>query len=168
MQQLEALQRSFTSHISEVSHLDYWDRLTHLKLYSIERRFERYLVIYAWKIMEKMVVQPETFEIANMNSRTGRKFIFSNSNRASKFCELPFYRAKRVFNCLPRELRNITAVDVESFKYYLDKYLSKIPDEPNVTGYKKFRACATNSIHDQIPYLQSGDEAVTAPASPLS
>ncbi|KAG0697989.1 hypothetical protein GWK47_026160 [Chionoecetes opilio] len=41
-QSLEAVQRSFTSKISAVRDLDYWDRLEKLNLFSLERRRERF------------------------------------------------------------------------------------------------------------------------------
>ena len=171
MQELGALQRTFTYYINEVSNLDYWGRLAHLKLYSIERRFERYNIIYAWKIIERIIVQPESFRETDISSRTGRKFLFSNSSQThqvSKFSETPFNRVRKVFNSLPRELRNITAVDVERFKRQLDRFLSYIPDEPNVVGYRKFRSSTTNSIQDQMLYLQSGGDEVTASSFALT
>ena len=32
--------------ITEVQHLNYWERLHELKLYSLQRRFEHYIIIY--------------------------------------------------------------------------------------------------------------------------
>ena len=46
VRKLESVQRYFTSKISDVSHLDYWERLKILGLYSLERRRERYAIIY--------------------------------------------------------------------------------------------------------------------------
>ena len=172
MQEIEGLQRTFTNCISGVTNLDYWDRLSNLHLYSIERRFERYLIIYAWKIIERKVVSPETFTEYDIDSRTGRKFGFtqskSNETKRNFTYDSPFNRAKMTFNSLPKELRNITDVGVDNFKTQLDRFLSKIPDQPNVPGYRKYRACATNSIRDQFQHLEMGGNAVVAPASALS
>ena len=170
MQEIEGLQRTFTNCISGVTSLDYWDRLSNLHLYSIERRFDRYQIIYAWKIIEKKIVNPEPFTESDIESRTGRKFKFVKSNETKILFSpnAPFDRAKMAFNSLPKELRNITDVSVEYFKTQLDKFLSKIPDQPNVPGYKKFRACATNSISDQFQHLEMGGNAVVASASALS
>ena len=52
---LESVQRSFTRRIHGLGHMDYWQRLKHLRLYSLERRRERYMIIYAWKIIENLV-----------------------------------------------------------------------------------------------------------------
>ena len=121
MQEIEGLQRTFTNYISEVSNLDYWDRLSKLHLYSIERRFERYSIIYAWKIIEKIIISPELFSETDIDSRTGRKFILSSYSQTRTIAiNSPFKRAKQVFNSLPKHLRNISNVDADSFKNQLD------------------------------------------------
>ena len=38
---VEGIQRSYTAKIEDVKHLDYWQRLQELKMYSLERRRER-------------------------------------------------------------------------------------------------------------------------------
>ena len=35
--------------------LDYWDRLASLRMYSQERRRERYSIIFIWKIAQQLV-----------------------------------------------------------------------------------------------------------------
>ena len=45
-------QRSFLSKIRGIHHFSYWDQLKELKLYSLERRRERYIAIYIWRILE--------------------------------------------------------------------------------------------------------------------
>ena len=47
---LESVARYFTSQVSDLQDLDYWERLAALRLYSQERRRERYLIIFVWKI----------------------------------------------------------------------------------------------------------------------
>ena len=42
LRKLENILKSFTAKISGIGHLDYWNRLKELKIYSIQRRFERY------------------------------------------------------------------------------------------------------------------------------
>ena len=46
IQAIEAIQRTFTYKITEAQHLNYWERLHELKLNSIQRRRERYIIIY--------------------------------------------------------------------------------------------------------------------------
>ena len=50
--QLEKIQRSFTTkHLTGMQSLEYSERLVSLKLYSLQRRHERYCIIYVWKII---------------------------------------------------------------------------------------------------------------------
>ena len=46
---------TFTFKITEVQHLNYWERQHELKLYSLQRCRERYIIIYIWKITQHMV-----------------------------------------------------------------------------------------------------------------
>ena len=43
---LDAPQRSFTAKIHGVQHLNYWERLKQLNMYSMQRRRERYIILY--------------------------------------------------------------------------------------------------------------------------
>ena len=52
---VEKVQRSFTRFISGMAGLSYTEILTVLKLYSLQRRRERYIIIYVWKILEGLV-----------------------------------------------------------------------------------------------------------------
>ena len=52
IQAIEAIQQMFTHKITEVQHFNYWERLHELKLYSLQRRRERYIIIYVWKITQ--------------------------------------------------------------------------------------------------------------------
>ena len=53
--QLEKIQKSFTKHITGMPSLDYSDHLVFSKLHSLQRRRERYCIIYVWKIIEGLV-----------------------------------------------------------------------------------------------------------------
>lgn len=57
IQDLEQVQRLFTRRLVGDS-INYWERLKHLRLYSLQRRRERYIAIYVWKILEGMVPNP--------------------------------------------------------------------------------------------------------------
>ena len=156
---LESIQRRFTSKISEVSHLDYWSRLRRLKQYSLERRAERYKIIYTWKILESLAPNPSTNKLVTKYSeRRGRSCVLPrlarqqtcsakiNTIRENSFC----FQGPKLFNCLPKSIRNITNVTVDTFKHHLDKLLSTVPDQPGVPGYVGSRAAASNSILDQM------------------
>ena len=58
---LESVQRSYTRLIIGCEDLDYYSRLRKLKLMSLQRRRERYIIIYTWKLLHKEV--PNDFEI---------------------------------------------------------------------------------------------------------
>ena len=51
MQMLENVQRTFTSKISDLQHMNYWQRLKALGLMSLQRRRERYVIIHVWKLL---------------------------------------------------------------------------------------------------------------------
>ena len=55
----------------------------------------------------------------------------------------------KLFNILPKSLRNEDSGDFLLFKNHLDIFLSKIPDQPTVAGLG--RAAQTNSLIDQVP-----------------
>ena len=72
---LERIQRHFTANIEGMEHLNYEDRLKALDLYSLERRRERYIIIYVWKILGGLVPNIEGNQIKtklNKSSRNGR------------------------------------------------------------------------------------------------
>ena len=52
IQALRLLQRSYLRCISGMQGLNYWEQLGELKLYSLERRWERYIAIYILRIPE--------------------------------------------------------------------------------------------------------------------
>ena len=52
---LENVQRCFTRRISGITDINYWDTLKELKLYSMERRRERYCIIYVLKMLHELV-----------------------------------------------------------------------------------------------------------------
>ena len=53
--QLVKIQQSFTIHITGMNDMSYHERLKSLGLYSLQRRRERYCIIYIWKIVEGLV-----------------------------------------------------------------------------------------------------------------
>ena len=54
IQEIEAVQRTFTAKIEGMAELNYWERLSQLKLFSIQRRRERFIIIHAQKIYLKL------------------------------------------------------------------------------------------------------------------
>ena len=126
---IEKTQRSFTRYISSIQGLSYPERLTVLKLYSLRRRRERYIIIYVWKILE--------CQVPNFSPPI-RSITYDHRGRACSTYHVGVgilgtlvynsfrWRAIRMFNQLPLFLCNTTVCYVYSFKKKLDLYLSTI------------------------------------------
>ena len=70
---IEKVQRAFTKHISGIRDFSYSIRLETLKLYSLQRKRDRYSIIYVWKIVEGLVPNlsdPITCSLSNRRGRT--------------------------------------------------------------------------------------------------
>ena len=52
---IEKILKAFTKHIKGFSAFSYQERQSNLKIYSLQRRRERYIIIYVLKIMENLV-----------------------------------------------------------------------------------------------------------------
>ena len=149
---LERVARSFTSRIAGMDGLDYCERLQQLGMYSQERRRERYAIIFVWKVSQGLV-NGYSFDF-QQNPRRGRLAVVppfnTNAPAAVRRANEASIRVKgaRLFNLMPRDLRSMSDVTVDSFKSALDLWLSGIPDEPTTPGRK--RAAPTNSLLDQV------------------
>ena len=127
---LENLQRSFTRRVEGLGTKTYWERLKMLKLQSIQRRIERYKLLYVCKIMKGLV--PNCGLVWDYNDRRGRKCKIPNYGKYFKkardqsFC----MSASRLFNELPRILRDDQCSSIDVWKGKLDTLLSEMPDWP--------------------------------------
>ena len=139
MDRIEQLLRNFTAKIPSVKHLSYWERLKALKMNSEQRRLERYKIIYTWKVLQG--------EVPNCGIKAT-----STEDRLGRRCEVPKLAKKakksiqdlreasfqvsgpRLFNSLPKWLRNSTELCLEEFKEKLDSVLTNLADEPRVGG----------------------------------
>ena len=160
IQNLELLQKTYFNRIDGMYNLSYWDQLTELKCYSLERRRERYQIIYTWRIAEGQTPNfDRTPIISYQNTRRGRLCKIPSISPSTpcsikniRFSSLPI-KGPRLFNALPQNIRNLTGCTTDKFKCELDKYISKIPDEPLIPGLTKFRRLDTNSLIDWINHL---------------
>ena len=152
---LEGVQKSLVEKIWErdLHGLNYWEKLAQLRLYSQERRRERYQIIFIWKIAQGLV---SGYNIPfHVNSRTGRmavpaqlsKQTVHSTVRAAKERSLRV-RGCQLFNLLPLALRNANHGDILMFKNNLDHYLACVPDQPTTQGLG--RAALTNSLLHQV------------------
>ena len=90
-------------------------------------------------------------------------------SRNGRVCQLPALKEKcqsmrdqtfqinaaRLFNILPKYLRNLQNCGPEKFKIELDQFLSRIPDEPKVVesltpGGCTSQGAASNSLLEQV------------------
>ena len=172
IQRLEAVQRSFTRQIEGMKLLNYWDRLKKLKMYSQQRRRDRYRAIYIWKVIENLVPDPTNSELQSyLSERTGRKCkrraLPSRAPEKVKslLTASLSYEGPRIFNSLPKHTRNLSGCSVEKFKASLDKFLTILPDEPPVPGYTASCRAASNSIPDQVD-LKNRDARIGSSGGP--
>ena len=152
---LESVARHFTAKIDGMDGLDYWERLQSLRLYSQERRRERYQIIFLWKVAQGLVKGYQASFV--QNDRRGRLMqlapLCSKSPAAVKRARESSLqvRGAKLFNCIPRELRDTFTGTPDQFKARLDEWLSTIPDQPTVPSRQ--RAAASNSLLDQVQFI---------------
>ena len=155
---LESVQRSLISRMTDrrLQGLSYWEKLRHLRLYSQERRRERYAIIFIWKISQGLV-SGYNIPFTSRDTRTGRK---AEPVPVSQTAAGPVKKAKlaslavrgcQLFNLLPVNLRNSDHGDIPMFKNHLDILLADIPDQLTVSGL--VRGVTTNSLLHQLPAL---------------
>ena len=151
---LESVARNFTSQVSGQENNDYWERLKALRMYSQERRRERYRIIFIWKVLQGYV-QGYTIPVIH-SPRRGRLIEVAQYHpdapsavRKAREASISVHGAK-VFNLLPRHIRDISTGTPDQFKAELDSWLGTIPDQPTIPGRQ--RASPTNSLIDQAMY----------------
>ena len=144
IQDIEMTLRSFLWKIHGMSQFNYWEQLRQLQLYSLQRRRERYIIMFIWKMLE---------EKAPNISSSGTQLIESTWHiRHGRLCHIPVIpsrtpgkinaaryssisiRGPRLFNALPRSIRNMTGCSVDLFKSHLDALLKKLSDEQPYQG----------------------------------
>ena len=151
---IEGVQRSFTRRLSGMPGLNYWERLKFLRLYSLQRRRERYLILYVFKILHNLV--PNCGLSFTTNARTGIHVevpLTSRSYPASlrKAKEASFnIIAPKLFNLLPSTMRVIypNRGALDCFKRHLDHLLQNVPDQPTINGLQ--RLTKSNSLLYQM------------------
>ena len=157
---LEQVQRSLVSRICDTRLIrcHYWAKLSALRLYSQERRRERYMIIFIWKISQELV-SGYSLPFTSTLNRTGRKVVPATvpqhaasvvkQARAGSLA----VKGAQLFNAMPTSIRNSDHGDVLMFKNHLDIYLQNIPDQPTVPGL--VRGAQTNSLLHQVPLYEA-------------
>ena len=126
-------------------------RLRKLKLNSLQRRFERYKVIYVWKTIEGLVPESDV-TLAPEDERKGRVCLIPplKPKERTKREESFQVSGPRLFNCMPKHLRNMKNCQLEEFKEKLDEFLNQVPDEPKIGGLMPMNFQQSNSLLHQV------------------
>ena len=164
---IEKVQQAFTKQIKGLENVDYYERLRRCGLFSMERRRERYLIIYGWQqlegikenqmnLRESEVGRSRRIQLPDVpyNGINGLRLLPSAK---TKLANSPARRTMALFNCLPVNLREIRGRSTHYFKSKLDEWIKKIPDQPKCKGYEARTQADTNSIVDQIRYIEIHD-----------
>ena len=166
---LEGVLRSFSKNVDGLRELPYCDRLRSLSLHSIQRRHERYKILYMYKIKEGLV---PNLPINPFNPETSFGLEFSSNPRTGCRCSIPeqiLYHnpaeiprnssfaltATNLWNCLPPSLSLISNKSVDYFKKQLDKFLDIFPDEPRCSASGQYYDPNTGRTTNSIWHLQS-------------
>ena len=138
IQTLESVQRNFTSKIDGLSEFNYWERLKLLKLHSLQRRRERYIIIHMFKIRMNLTSNDLNIQFAT-SPRRGILAILPQFPKQAAARNITLFESSfavngpLLWNILPPDVRLHTKL--EPFKISLSKFLDTVPDEPPVTGY---------------------------------
>ena len=135
---IESIQRSFTYRLKGMQTLNYWERLKALNIMSLQRRRERSIIIYVWKIKNAIYpncIQLEFKEHKRSDTITAKvKPLCKTQGRIRRIYEESFIiKSAQLWNILPAPLTRIT--ELPAFKKELTKFLKDIPDEPPISGY---------------------------------
>ena len=138
IQELESVQKTFTSKIGGCKDLDYWERLKKLSLMSLQRRRERYIIIHMWKLLYGKTSNDlgVTF---HTRPRLGTQAVIPVMSRCSSMKFQTMYDSSfavmgpKLWNALPYHINSIA--DFPSFKASLTAFLLSVPDKPPVRGY---------------------------------
>ena len=148
---IEDLQRQFTKRIDGMEDMEYHERLKKLKMYSQERRRDRYMVILIWKASMNLIGGYK-LEFKGEGTRRGRECTVAEIVRTAPAAvkrareNSLSVKGARMFNLLPADIRNINSDKVLHFKTKLDEFLRDVPDQPTVP-----RASESNCLLHQIP-----------------
>ena len=109
IKQIERVRKSFTKHIAGFRDLSYHVRFQTLKLYSLQRRRERYCIILTWKVIENKSQNLSDPIICIFSEHRGRSCVIShvNTGRHETLAYNSFrWRAIRLLNSLPKGFRD--------------------------------------------------------------
>ena len=160
-QTLESVQRLFTSKLQGYGVMDYWSRLKALRLISLERRRERYIIIYIWKIIQGLA--PNDLNIAwYFNDRSGIRVRIPRHKSNGILKNTIAVIGPRLWNTLPKEVS--LEQSLIPFKSGLQCFLKTIPDITPTKRYPYSRNSILDYMMNKNYYLsaQGGQRHCTA------
>ena len=135
---IESIQKKITSKIDELKNYNYHQRLRKLKLFSLQRRRERFSAIYMFKLSKGLV--PNNLQLQFYTTRRGEikchapRLNSQNTHHSTLRHNYFTSTGPSLFNVLPAKLKE--AETLEGFKCQLDKFLWTVPDLPPSPGYQ--------------------------------
>ena len=156
IEMIEGVQRTFTSRISSISHLNYWERLVALNLMSLQRRRERFIIIMMWKLLHRLAPNDMGigFEYHERRGSIARLPLYPRGCRmrvVTKYDSSFAYMGPRLWNVLPKDVNSIVVAD--KFKRRLTAWLLSLPDKPPVLGYVRAN---NNSLVEVATFSNNG------------
>ena len=153
---MENVLRSYTRRAIGMEGLNYWDRLKKFKLFSQQRRNERYKITYVWKSLNGMVPSMGLELTEDDGMRSGpkiqiKKVIGPNEKIKNVIRDSISNFGARLYNSVPSYIPSFKGT-LPQFKIILDKYLAVIPDQPAVgdmiPGARNIQGKPSNSVID--------------------
>ena len=137
IQELESVQRTFTSKIAGMKELHFLDRLVRLSLMSLQRRRERFIILHMWKILNGKTSNDLQVRFVS-RPRLGNLAVVPPKSKSSSAANQTLFdssfsvQGPILWNAMPHHLNIIQ--DLEQFKSKLTQFLLSIPDRPPIRG----------------------------------
>ena len=137
-----------------------------MKMNSVQRRIERYKIMYTWKVIEGRV--PDCgIKVSQWMGKNGRKCeippLVKGAKEKMKTMRDSTFQVSgpKLFNAMSKNIRDLTKCGIVDFKEKLDMFLTRIPDEPAVSGLIP-GACKpdskpSNSLIHQVSHMRGLD-----------
>ena len=128
LDKVEKLLYNYTKLCPSIRHLSYTERLKAMSLMSVQRRFDRYRVIYVRKCLLGLVPSCGIKIVHNASHRNGLMVGSVDKRKISNLRANSFVsRGPEIYNSLPKDLRTLEG-SMETFKEKLDSFLELIED----------------------------------------
>ena len=140
-----------TSRVSGLKNLNYRERLSELKLMSLQRSRERYIILMMWKILHNVVPNSSDIQFKTTPNH-GVVAVIPPLSRSSSLHNQSLYDRSftvigpKLWNKVPQTVK--AAESFIKFKCSLSDFLALIPDQLPVARYS---SSWTNSLVDYSP-----------------